>query len=161
MNVKSFYISQFLRSLAEAMISPFLSVYLLFLGATKALIGLASTLPELVSLFSQLFWGSLSENTFKKKVFIIFGGIAWALMWVPIALVKEPLLLVSLLTIQALLSSASAPAWTALLIRSTPSYKIAHVQGNLNAIANFAAFIGTMVAGLILNNFGFLPFISL
>jgi MFS family permease len=141
------------------MISPFLSVYLLFLGATKALIGLASTLPNLASLFSQLFWGGLSESTFKKKVFIIFGGIAWALMWVPIALVKEPLLLVFLLTIQALLSSASAPAWTALLIRSTPSYKIAHVQGNLNAIANFAAFIGTMIAGLILNNFGFLPFI--
>jgi len=159
MSIKSFYISQFLRSLAEAMISPFLSVYLLFLGATKALIGLASTLPDTISLFSQLFWGSLSESTFKKKIFIIFGGIAWALMWIPIALVKDPLLLVSLLTLQALLSSASAPAWTALLIRLTPSYKITYVQGNLNAIANFAAFIGTMVAGLILNTFGFIPFI--
>jgi MFS family permease len=159
MSVKSFYTSQFLRSLAEALISPFLSVYLLFLGSTKALIGLASTLPNLTGLFSQLFWGSLSESTFKKKIFIIFGGIGWALMWIPIAIVKEPLLLISLLTIQALFSAASVPAWTALLIASTPNYKIAYVQGNLNAIANFATFAGTLVAGLILNTFGFLPFI--
>ncbi|MEM5772915.1 MAG: MFS transporter [Candidatus Aenigmatarchaeota archaeon] len=159
MSVKSFYQSQFLRSLAEAMISPFLSVYLLFLGATKALIGLASTLPNLASLLSQLFWGSFSESTHKKRIFIIFGGLAWALMWIPIALVKDPLLLVFLLAFQALLSSASAPAWTSLLIRIVPSYRVAQVQGNLNAIGNFANLIGTLVAGLILNNFGFTPFI--
>ena len=85
--------------------------------------------------------------------------MAWALMWIPIAIVKEPLLLVSLLTIQALFSAASIPAWTALLIISTPRYKVSQVQGSLNAIANFASFVGTLLAGLILNKFGFLPFI--
>ncbi|MEM7826053.1 MAG: MFS transporter [Candidatus Aenigmatarchaeota archaeon] len=158
MQTKPFFISQFFRSLAEAMISPFLSVFFLFLGATKSMIGLSSTLPNFANLFSQLFWGVLSES-FKRKILIILGGIAWALMWIPIALTKNLLLLLFLLTIQASLSAASAPAWTSLLIRITPSYKIASVQGNLSIIANFASFIGTFLAGLILNSFGFTPFL--
>ncbi|MEM5869622.1 MAG: MFS transporter [Candidatus Aenigmatarchaeota archaeon] len=159
MNERSFYISQFFRSLAEAMISPFLSVYFLFLGATKFLIGLASTLPNLANLFFQLFWSSFSETTYKKKFFIIFGGIAWGLMWIPIALVKDPFLLIILLVIQSAISAASTPAWTTLLIRITSGYKIAYVQGNLNVIGKFASLIGNLIAGLILNTFGFIPFI--
>lgn len=159
MSEKTFYTSQFFRSLAEAMITPFLSVYFLFLGATKFLIGLATTLPNLASLVFQLFWGSLSESTSKKKIFIIFGGIVWAFMWIPIALVKDPFLLLILLTVQSAISAASSPAWTTLLIRITSSYKLPYVQGNLNVIGKFASLIGNLIAGLILNKFGFIPFI--
>lgn len=158
MAVKNFYISQFFRSLSEAMISPFLSVFLLFLGATKPLIGLASTLPNLFNLFFQTFWGSLSEKTYKKKIFIILGGAAWALMWIPIAFTKNPIMLVTLLTIQAILSAASTPAWTSLLLRFVPTYKAGEVEGNFTLVRNFANLIGTLTAGLILNTFGFLPF---
>jgi MFS family permease len=159
MKIKSFYTSQFFRSLAEAMISPFLSVYFIFLGATKALVGLASSLPELASLFSQLFWGSLSEGINRKSILIILGGIAWALIWIPIALTKDPIQLILLLTVQAIISAASIPAWTGLLIRLVPGYKIASAQGNLNVIGNFASLTGTLIAGLLLNQFGFIPFI--
>jgi MFS family permease len=159
MNLKSFYTSTFLRSLAEALISPFISIFALLLGATKALIGLASTLPTLANLFSQLFWGNLSESTGKKSVLIIFGGIAWALMWIPIALVKDPLQFVFLLSIQSLLSAASVPAWTVLLIQVMPSYKRAYITGNLNLISNAGALIGTLLGGLVLNMFGFIPFL--
>ncbi|MEM5879314.1 MAG: MFS transporter [Candidatus Aenigmatarchaeota archaeon] len=159
MSEKTFYSSQLFKSLAEAMISPFLSVYLLFLGATKTLIGLASTLPTLANLFFQLFWSSFSESSPKKKFFIIFGGLVWAFMWIPIAFVKEPPLLIFLLTIQSLFSAASVPTWTTLLIRTTPSYRIAYTQGNLNIIGKFASLVGNLIAGLILNTFGFVPFI--
>lgn len=158
MSVKHFYVSQLLRSLAEAMISPFLSVFFLFLGATKPLIGLASTLPNIFNLFSQVFWSILSEKSYRKKIFVVFGGIAWAVLWIPIAFVKDVMLLILLLVIQAILSAASAPTWTSLLLRLIPKYKASEVEGNFTLVRNFANLVGTLIAGLILNTLGFLPF---
>jgi MFS family permease len=159
MDIKSFYRSTFFRSLAEALISPFIPIFALSLGATKALIGLASTLPTLANLLSQLFWGSLSETMEKKSMLIILGGIAWAVMWIPIALVKDPMQLVILLTIQSLLAAASVPAWTALLIQIVPGYKRAYITGNLNLIDSAGSLLGTLLGGLVLNKFGFIPFL--
>jgi len=159
MDIKSFYTSTFFRSLADALISPFISVFALALGATQVLIGLISSLPTLASLFSQLFWGSLSESIEKKSMLIILGGIAWAVMWVPIAMVKDPVQLLFLLTIQSLLAAASAPAWTALLIQIMPVYKRMYITGNLNLISSAGALIGTLLGGLVLNAFGFVPFL--
>ena len=157
MGIKSFYNSSFLRSLAEGLINPFLPVFALSLGATKILIGLLSTLPNLTSLFSQLFFGSLTE-ILKKKLFVIVGGIFWAVFWIPIAYVSDPVHLVILITIQSVLSSMAIPAWTSLLIQSTPSYKRGSIVGYLNTFSGIGSFIGTLLAGVILNRFGFIPF---
>ena len=159
MDIKSFYRSTFFRSLAEALISPFIPIFALSLGATKALIGLTSALPNLANLLSQLFWGSLSESMEKKSMLILLGGVAWAIMWIPIALVKDPVQLIILLTIQSLLSAASVPAWTALLIQTMPSYSRTYITGNLNLIGSAGSFIGTLAGGYILNQYGFVPFL--
>lgn len=159
MDIKSFYTSNFFGSLADALISPFIPVFALALGATKALIGLTSTLPTLSNLFSQLFWGSLSESTGKRSVLIIFGGLAWSIMWIPIALVQDPLQLILLLSVQSLLSAASLPAWTTLFIQMIPSYKRAYMTSNLNLVGSGGYFIGTLAGGFILNRLGFVPFL--
>jgi len=159
MELKPFYTSTFFRSLANALISPFIPVFALFLGATQTLIGLTSSLPALANLLFQLFWSSFSESTGKKKTLIIFGGIAWALMWIPIALVKDPVQFVLLLTVQSILAAASIPVRTALLIQIIPSYKMAHVNTNLNLVDGIASFFGTLLGGFILNQFGFVYFL--
>jgi len=159
MEIKHFYSSTFFRSLAEALISPFISLFALSLGATKAIIGFISSLSNLANLFSQLIWGGLSVAVKKKSILIIFGGIAWALMWIPIAFAKDPIQLLLLLIIQSSLSAASVPAWDTLLISILPSYKRAFLVGNLNLIESAGSFIGTLLGGFILNKFGFIPFL--
>jgi len=159
MELKHFYTSSFLRTLADSLISPFIPVFALFLGATRALIGLTTSLPTLANLLSQLFWSSFSESTGKRKALIIFGGMAWALMWVPIALVKDPVQFIFLLTLQSILAAASTPVRTALLIQIIPSYKMAYVNSNMNLIDGVASFIGTLLGGFILNQFGFIYFL--
>lgn len=159
MNVKSFYTSNFFRCLADSLISPFIPVFALLLGATKVLIGLISTLTTLAGLFPQIFWGTLNESMGKKNILIIFGFVAWALMWIPIALVKTPVQLLFLLTVQSLLSAAATPAWTSLFIHITPSYRRAYMASNLDLIGSAGSFIGTLVGGFILNSLGFVPFL--
>ncbi len=159
MSLKSFYNSSFIKSIAVGLISPFITVYALYLGATKTMIGLISTLPNLTNIFSQLFWSSITEAVGKKRLMIILGGSLWAILWIPIALIKDPFQLMLLLIIQAFLSSASAPAWTSLLIQITPKYKRGETDARRNIMRGIGSFIGTLAGGFIINNFGFIPFL--
>lgn len=159
MSMKTFYSSSFLNAISESLIGPFMPIFALYLGATKTLIGLLSSLPNLTGLFSQLFWSSVTETIKKKGFLVVIGGIFWSIFWIPIAYTKDPFHLVVFVTLQALFSSIAIPAWTALLIRLTPSYKRGSIVGYLNTFGGVGSFIGTLVAGFILNKFGFIPFL--
>jgi MFS family permease len=156
--MKSFYNSSFFRSLAEGLINPFLSLFALGLGATKTLIGLVSSLPNIAGLLSQIFWGAVTEVS-KKKTLVILGGMFWAILWIPISQASDPINLIVLLTIQSILSSISIPAWTCLLIQNSPSYKRGTVTGYLNTFTGIGSFIGNLAGGFVLNKFGFTPFL--
>lgn len=158
MEVKTFYKSAFLRMIAEGMITPYISVFALALGATKTLIGLISAIPSLLGVFSQLVWAAVTEATRSKKWLIFLGGALWAVMWIPIAYVHDPLHLLFYLSIQAVVGSIAIPAWTILLIQYTPSYKRGETTAYLNIYNDLGTLLGTIAAGLILNQFGFAYF---
>ena len=159
MNERTYYYSSFLASLASNLISPFLSIYALFLGATKTLIGLLSGLQQLINIFFQPFWGRITESTRRKKRFIIIGKIIWAILWIPIAFVKDPYQLIVLISIQSIFSAAVTPAWISLLIRIIPRYKRGRARGNINIFSQTGAFIGSLIGGFLLNRYGFIPFV--
>ena len=157
--MKSFYISSLVQGLAEELISPFIPLYALSLGATKALIGLVSSLPNVAGLLSQALWGSVAEIAKKKKFLVIIGGIVWSLFWIPISFVKDPYALITLLTLQSILSSVTVPAWTIMFIELSPKYKRGEISGNLNTASGIGYFVGNVIGGLILSRFGFVYFI--
>lgn len=159
MNLQTFYKSAFFASLADGMITPFLSIFALSLGATNTIIGMLSSIPTLASLFSQVVWAAVTETLRKKSWLIILGGIFWSLLWIPIAFVHDPMQLVVLVTVQSFLSAMTTPAWTSFLIMLIPSYKRGVVNADINTIAAIAAFIGTIISGFLLNRYGFVPFI--
>lgn len=159
MNFKPFYTSSFFQSLASGLINPFIPVFAFLLGASKPLIGLTSTFPRLSQLFSQLIWGSLSEGIRSKKFLVFLGGVAWSLLWIPIASVENPIQLIILLTLQSFLGAVAIPAWTVLLIHSIPKYKRAEISGKINTVSGLGSFVGTMIAGFVLNKLGFVYFL--
>lgn len=157
--MKSFYASSLMKSLAEEMIAPFIPLYALSLGATKALIGLVSSLPSVAGLLSQAFWGSVAEIVKKKKFLVIMGGIVWSLFWIPISFVKDPYSLIALLLLQSIFSSITVPAWTIMFIQLSPRYKRGEASGNLNTASGIGCFVGNLIGGIILNQFGFVYFL--
>jgi uncharacterized protein (UPF0218 family)/MFS family permease len=156
---KQFYRSEFLYALASSIITPFLPVYALMLGASNTLIGLQSTLPNIVSTLSQLFWSNTTEGVKRKRLLVILGGVLWSIVWIPIAFVTNPYQLIVLLTIQAFFLAISIPAWTAIIIESTPSYKRANISSRVYLFSGIGSFAGTMLAGIILAQYGFVHFI--
>jgi len=159
--MKTFYGSSFVQGLAEQLILPFIPLYALYLGATRTMIGLVSSLPNVAGLLSQSFWGSFTETVKNKKALVVIGGIIWALFWIPIALVNNLIQLSILLAVQSTLSAISIPAWTILFIYLSPRYKRGELSGNLSTFEAFGAFIGSLVGGFVLNRFGFTYFIFL
>jgi MFS family permease len=145
--------------MADGLITPFISVYALYLGATKTLIGILTALPNFTNLSSQIFWGSLSDVTKRKKLMILAGGFFWAIFWIPIAFAKDPVTLIVLITAQAFLSAISVSAWTVCFMGEMPHYKRGVISGNINMISGIGSFVGTMFGGLLLNSFGFIPFL--
>jgi MFS family permease len=95
----------------------------------------------------------------RKKLMIIVGGVFWALLWIPIAFAKDPITFLMLLTIQAFLSAISVPSWTVSLINEIPSYKRGDISANVHTFRALGSFFGSIASGLILNQFGFVPFI--
>jgi MFS family permease len=159
MALKSFYTSSFFQALAEGLINPFIPVFALSLGASKTLIGLISALPNFVNPFSQVFWGVIADMYDRKKLMIIAGGVFWALLWIPVAFVKDPVTFLILLLIQAFLAAISVPSWTVSLINETPSYKRGDISANVHTFRAMGSFFGTIASGLILNQFGFIYFL--
>lgn len=159
MVLKSFYTSSFFQALAEGLIKPFIPIFALSLGASKTMIGLISAIPNLINTFSQVFWGVVADMHDRKKLMIMAGGVFWALMWIPIAFVKDPITFLFLLMIQSFLSAISVPSWTASLINETPSYKRGEISANVHTFRAMGSFFGAIASGLILNQFGFAPFV--
>lgn len=159
MDERTYYYSSFFASFANNLVSPFLAIYALFLGASKFLIGLLSGLPQLIKLIFQPMWGVITESIRKKVILIIIGKIAWALLWIPIAFVKNPIHLILLVTLQSFFTAALTPAWTSLLIKIIPSYKRGKAKANINVFSESGAFFGSLIGGFLLNKFGFIPFV--
>lgn len=159
MALKSFYASSFFQALAEGLIKPFIPIFARSLGATNTFVGLISAIPNFVNTFSQVLWGTIADMYDRKKLMIITGGIFWALLWLPIAFIKDPMTFLILLTVQAFLAAISVPSWTVSLINETPSYKRADTSANFHTFRALGSFFGSIASGLILNQFGFVPFV--
>ena len=159
MEEKELYLRSFLASLASGMISPFISLYALYLGANNSMIGLISTGRNLATMLSQFLSGFLTSYLKRRKWVVMLSDMIWALMWIPIAYAKTPIHLLLLLTLQSFLAAISIPSWTTILMATIPSYRLGRFTGNLNSASGIASFIGNMVAGIILHFYGFFPFI--
>lgn len=159
MTHKAFYRSEFLYALAYNIITPFLPIYALLLGASNTLIGLQFTLPNIVSTISQMFWSKATSSVRRKRILVIVGGLAWSLFWIPVAFASNPYELIAFLTFQAFFLAMSTPAWTALLIESTPSTRRPEISSRVYFFSGLGAFIGSITSGIILAEFGFMYFI--
>jgi MFS family permease len=142
----------FLSAFAQNFISPLISIYALFLGATVQIIGMLNAFPTFASLCGQLLFVKIS----KGLRFVLMGTILWSLFWIFIANVKDPITLVNLITAQAFISAIGTPAWNAFLVSFIPEKRRGTLTAELNIFSSMGGFISSLVGGYLINTFGFL-----
>jgi MFS family permease len=83
-------ISTFFAALSLNLLSPFISMYALKLGATNFQIGLISSLTTSVSVITQLFSLPFVLSLRRKLILYIISDSIGALFYIPIAFVANP-----------------------------------------------------------------------
>lgn len=144
-SLNPFFARHFLYNFSNGVISPYISVYAVQLGASSTEMGWLRALMNLFSNLPQIPWGVVSDRLGRYAPAIIFGGIFSAILWLPLLLVVTPFQYIIVVTLQAFATSAVTPAWASLIGRVIPQSK----RGLLTSYIDISAALGSIGATLL------------
>ncbi len=151
-NIVLFAIGMFLANVSWGIAFPYLSVYMRIIGGTMLFVGLLSVVFNITSTVFQYPFGYLSDKTQKRKPFIAFGVFSSGLIYVFMALVSSPILLLTLRAFQGALTSAMMPAHSALI--SELSTRVGSAFGFFSSVENAGYMLGNFLGSFIVEYFG-------
>lgn len=137
----------------------YISAFAIALKASTTMIGVLSSLPDLIGALFQLFATSIVEKLGSRKKIILVCAFFQALLWLPLFLVPAifqkfgPLLLVIFLCAVFICSYLISPLWNSWMGDLVPEDERGRYFGKRNAIIGVFVFLGTFVAGLLLHIF--------
>ena len=133
----------------------FLPVYMDFLGASFALISIASTIPAILEIPFYLYLGKVSDRIGKRKPLLIFSAFTSSLRFLLFALTSNPYLIFSINSIVALTWPPLDVASSAFISDVLPSEKWVTGQTLYRIMLwGIAGTIGPFVGGLISGAWG-------
>ena len=144
-SLNPFFARHFFYNFSNGVISPYISVYAVQLGASSTEMGWLRALMNLFSNVPQIPWGVVSDRLGRYAPAIIFGGIFSAILWLPLLLVVNPFQYIIVVTLQAFATSAVTPAWASLIGRVIPKSK----RGLLTSYIDISAALGSIGATLL------------
>ncbi len=145
---RSLYLRQVISNFGGGLMNPYVSIYAIQLGAGPSEMGWLRSLNNLFSNL-QVPWGAASDRLGRYVPFIVLGGIASALLWLPMLYATTPWQLILIVAMQAAANSMVAPAWAALLGRILPESTRASGTANVNAAASLGAISATLLSGVL------------
>lgn len=159
MEVEKFYRHKLFMALSQGLISPFIPIFALSLGATNFLIGELSSLTTLTNLIFQIIFMFWIVKVRKKNLVLFLSTTFWALSWLIVGISKNTYELIAYLCIQAIFMALVTLTWTELFVISIPSYKRGRIVSNLNYFNEIGLLISTLVSGYALMKYGFNSFL--
>lgn len=146
---KRLYLYVVSSSLSSGLSGPFLGVYAARLGASPVELGLFHSLLNLSANVMQVFWGYMADKIGRYKLVVFIFSLAAALLWAPVIASKTATEYIAFVSLQALVASASGPAWTALLGLVLPHSAMGASLARLSQYASFGSMVSTLAAGMI------------
>ncbi|MEM7816372.1 MAG: MFS transporter, partial [Candidatus Aenigmatarchaeota archaeon] len=161
--MKRFYHYEFFRAFSSGFISPFISIFALFLGASNLIIGYLNAAIQSSYIMMQLVisFFLLRQRKFSGRFALLFSTVSWALMWIVIGRSSNPYELILFLVIQAIFSAAITLSWTTLLVNTIPSYKRGRIIAEINRRSVLGSMVATIISGYLIKNYGFMQAIFL
>lgn len=147
------------NSAANSITDSYITPFLLSLGATNGEIGLSGSVKNFATVLAQLPGAKMTDYMSRKKVWII-ASFMTRFFWIPIILIPllipNPVMLVMLmLAISAFFLTLKSPAWSSMMGDIVPMQIRGIYFGKRNMIMGFCGLIATVLAGIILTEYGF------
>lgn len=151
-NNRTFYaacVTNFLLRVEWGIATSFLPIHIYELGATAIEVGLVFTVFAAISVFSNPFWGGLSDSLGRRKRLIVLGMVGLLPIYVLMAFQEAVLPLILLRGSTALLKGAVVPSTWALVSDLSSSGTVGRNMGILSAfeVAGFA--VGPVLGGIV------------
>ena len=161
-SLRWYYMDGVLASSQEAVNATYITLFILALGATKAQIGLMTSLASLASLALLLPGAMLAERSKSRKwVVVASGGGVTRLAILGLALLpffaQGPVAVAVAIALKVLMDGSSNlgnPAWTSLTADLVPIAWRGRFFGNRNMVMGAANMLVTMLAGQIITASG-------
>jgi MFS family permease len=141
---------QFLLALSNGFSNPFMNVYAVMLGATPSEMSVFRAVSNISGII-QIVFGLLSDKLRNRTLIIFISGTISSILWIPISLCNNPTQLIILLSLQAFINAASAPAWASLIGDMMPQEQRGHITAAINTSAAIGSILATLLSGLFLN----------
>lgn len=145
------------HSVMEGFGNSFIVPFALALKASTTMVGVISSLPELIGAVFQLTSTAIADRVKSRKKIIVLSAFLHALVWLPLffvpLLMQEygPLFVLVFVTIKAMLSYIINPFWNSLMGDLVPEDERGRYFGRRNMITGACVFTATFVAGYLLN----------
>ncbi len=158
-NMRSFLFAGVAATVQSGIILPYLSLYLLALGATSGQIGLMASLAGLLSTLLLIPGAMVAERSGKRKlIFMICGAGFSRLVFLPVALIPllaPPATAVFLIILLRVLSngvaSFSTPAWTSLVGDLIPMHWRGRYFGSRTLFMTISSMVTTYLVGVMIS----------
>ncbi len=152
-NIKSFFwiSSTFFRSTSESVVSPFLPLYGLHLGANQTQIGLIVAIASLFNVF-QLIWARIADKIKDSRLIAIISlyvGSAFNIIYIFVTNIGA---FITLRGSHGAITSASIPTSSALLAERTKYQDWGYWNGVINGAIVGGALVGLLLGGYLLSS---------
>lgn len=137
-------------------VSNFIAPLAIHLGYSSLIIILLTAIPQLLGAISQLFVEKTAHFIRNRYKLLIITAKLEAYTWLPITMIaalsiKNPLLLIILVTLDAIFVNMQNPIWNALLGDVIPENRVAKYFGRRNIAVGISGLISLIIAGIILS----------
>ncbi len=153
-NIKPWFwlTSSGMKSTSESIVSPFLPLYGVYLGASTSMIGLLVSITSLLSIV-QIVWVRLADKVKNSRLIAIISNYVSSIFNFLFIIVKSLGYFVSLRGMQSLTASAALPTSSAILAERTQTkdWPFWNSLGQVFLVSG--TLIGVLVGGFILSKF--------
>jgi MFS family permease len=146
-NIKKIYARALLASVSDGAGTPYVPIYAAYAGASSSQLGLLHSFLNLGTNVFQAVWGYISDKKNTKLPFIIFGGAVSSILWLFIALTRDPGTIILLVAAQSIFSSMVAPSFVGLVAEVVPSASRAMVSASINLWTQVGSMASTLSVG--------------
>ncbi len=151
---KAFLVRCGLTTFGDAMMSPYVGVYAVQLGANPAEMGWFQSLQNLSGGTMQLVWGMAMDRIRRPALFLFLGSVVGGLLWLPLLFVSSPQQIIVVTFVQGLIMSMTIPAALAVNDALVPRSKRSQAVTEYHSIWTAGTIPATLLSGYLMSRAG-------
>ncbi|MHA1596840.1 MAG: MFS transporter [Candidatus Asgardarchaeia archaeon] len=152
-SIRTVYVFVLFNNMASAMFSIFTSIVVYEISKDLFMTSLIMSIPQVFWIFGELFFGNIGDKRQNRKAIVIYATILSGLSLFPFLISESSPILIAAYSAASFFEGGMIPNLNAYV--SLASSKKGESFGNLMAASSLGWFLGSIVSGVVMENFSY------